>query len=64
MLIQGSALLLGASFIVAIGQGQSPTVTYIALAGFCLCRGVYDATIYATLFDVIEARATGQRRLA
>jgi MFS family permease len=61
MLVQGAALLAGVPFIYGMGQSGNLYTTYIFLALFGLCRGMYDANIYATLFDVIEPRyrATG-----
>ncbi len=63
LVIQAMALLLGVPFIWAMGQSQTLTGTYLALGGFGFFRGIYDANIYATLFDVIQpayrATATG-----
>ncbi len=56
MLVQAGALLAGVPFIVGMGQSADLHLTYFFLAGFGLFRGVYDANLYATLFDVIEPR--------
>jgi MFS family permease len=54
--LQASALLLGAPFIALLGAPSGPAVSYLALAGFGLFRGMYDSNIYASLFEVIEPR--------
>jgi sugar phosphate permease len=54
LIIQSAGLLLAVPFIVGMGQASTPGVTYICLAGFGFFRGVYDANLYATLFEVIE----------
>lgn len=54
LIIQSCGLLLGAPFIYFLGQASTPDLTYAALAGFGLFRGVYEANLYATLFEVIE----------
>lgn len=66
LILQATALLLGVPFIWLMGQSASLSGTYIALAGFGLCRGVYDANLYATLFDVVAPayRATSAGLMA
>ena len=66
LVLQACALLLGVPFIWYMGQSTSLTGTYVALAGFGFCRGVYDANIYATLFDVVAPayRATSSGLMA
>ncbi len=49
-------LLLGAPFIYWLGQAQSPTGFYVALALFGFFRGVYDSNLFASLYDVVEPR--------
>lgn len=56
LLIQCSGLLLAVPFIIGMGQATTTGVTYLCLAGFGFFRGVYDANLYATLFEVIEPR--------
>lgn len=51
--VQALGLLMGAPFIFAMGQSNTTTATYIFLAGFGFFRGIYDANIYTTLFEVI-----------
>ncbi|GAB2777690.1 MFS transporter [Rhabdobacter roseus] len=66
LVLQACALLLGVPFIWYMGQSTSLTGTYVALAAFGFCRGVYDANIYATLFDVVAPayRATSSGLMA
>ncbi|MHA4846717.1 MFS transporter [Flavitalea antarctica] len=52
--VQAFGLLLGAPFIYLMGQADSTIATYIFLGGFGFFRGVYDANIYTTLFEVIQ----------
>lgn len=54
--IQAVALLMGAPFIYLMGEGSGQAATYVGMAGFGLFRGIYDANIYASLFDVIRPR--------
>jgi MFS family permease len=49
-------LLLGAPFIFVLGRSEILGVVYVALAGFGLCRGLYDSNLFAALFDVIPPR--------
>ena len=49
-------LLLGAPFIYLLGASGSLAITYLALAGFGLFRGIYDSNLFAALFDVVEPR--------
>lgn len=54
--IQAVALLLGAPFLYLLGAGGTLLTVEIALGCFGLFRGVYDANIYAALYEVIEPR--------
>lgn len=56
LVIQGVGMLLGAPFIFAMGQGATLTIVYIALAGFGLFRGIYEANFITTIFAVIEPK--------
>ena len=56
LLIQSSGLLLGAPFIIGMGQGTTLATVYICLAGFGLFRGIYEANFITTIFAVIEPR--------
>lgn len=54
LVIQSIGLLLGAPFILGMGQASTPFSTYFFLSGFGFFRGIYEANLYATLFAVIE----------
>lgn len=54
LLLQGLALLGGAPFIWMLGTGWGLFAVYGALGLFGVFRGIYDAGIYASLFEVIE----------
>jgi len=54
LVIQSGGLLLGVPFIVGMGQAATPVWTFVCLAGFGFCRGLYEANLYTTLFEVIE----------
>ena len=54
LVIQATGLLLGVPFIVGMGQAATPFWTFVCLAGFGFCRGLYEANLYTTLFEVIE----------
>jgi MFS family permease len=50
------ALMLCAPFIWLMANGQNLWVVYAGLAAFGLFRGVYDANLYAAMFDAVENR--------
>lgn len=49
-------LLAGAPFIYLIGKSASLTMLYSALVLFGLFRGVYEANLWASLYDIIDVR--------
>jgi MFS family permease len=49
-------LLLGIPCLVLMGLADRLWLCYLGLAGFGLCRGIYDSNLFAALFDVIEPR--------
>jgi MFS family permease len=51
-----AGLLLGAPFIALMALTDNLVLCYVGLAGFGLCRGIYDSNLFAALFDVIEPR--------
>jgi MFS family permease len=59
--VQSLGLMLGAPFVFFAGWSGSLGTLIAALAGAGLCKGIYDANIFASLFDVIppEDRGTG-----
>lgn len=54
--LQGLALLLGAPFLGQLGSDHGAPALFVLLAIFGLFRGIYDAGIYASLYEVIEPR--------
>jgi len=49
-------LLWCAPCFVVMGLADQLWLCYAGLAGFGLCRGIYDSNLFAALFDVIEPR--------
>ena len=49
-------LFVGAPFICLMGKSGSLPVLYVALVLFGLCRGVYEANLWASLYDIIDIR--------
>jgi MFS family permease len=60
MLVQATGLLVGATFVGLVGLTNNVTTLLVAMTVFGLCKGLYDANIFASLYDVIEpgVRAT------
>lgn len=50
------ALIACGPFIWLAAEGQTPWLVYLALAGFGLFRGVYDANLYAAIFAEVDNR--------
>jgi MFS family permease len=59
MKVQGLGLLIGAPFVLAAGATNTVATLLIALGGFGFCKGIYDANIFATIYDVIDPRVRG-----
>ncbi|OLE12239.1 MAG: hypothetical protein AUG89_07990 [Acidobacteria bacterium 13_1_20CM_4_56_7] len=59
MLVQAIALLSGGPFVLLCGATKSMGLLVIALTAWGLFKGLYDANIFASVFDVIPARARG-----
>lgn len=60
MTVQGFGLLAGVPFLFLTGWTLSVPVLVLAMTGFGFFKGMYDANIWASLYDVIppERRAT------
>ncbi|HEV8132976.1 MAG TPA: MFS transporter [Acidobacteriota bacterium] len=60
MMAQALGLLAGAPFIFLTGWTLSVPLLILAMAGFGYFKGMYDANIFASLYDVVrpERRAT------
>jgi len=57
MLAQATGLLAGAGFIVLVGLTDRVGVLIAAMVCFGLCKGFYDAGIFASLYDVVHPRS-------
>ena len=57
--LQAVALLAGAPFALACGLAPTVGLTAAALVGVGLCKGVYDANIFASLYDVVRPSLRG-----
>lgn len=49
-------LLAGAPFIYLMGQSGSLPVLYVTLLLFGLFRGVYEANLWASVYDIVDVR--------
>jgi predicted MFS family arabinose efflux permease len=58
-LTQVTGLVLGLPFIVLLGVATERTTVYAALGLFGICRGLYDAALFTSLFAVMPARVRG-----
>lgn len=56
LISMGIALIWFAPFLFVCAITESQAVMYLALAAFGLCRGIYDAGLYAAIFDHVENR--------
>src|SRR5262249_18626933 len=59
MLTQSIGLLLGVPFIFLTGYTLSTTVLVLAMSGFGFFKGLYDANIWASLYDVVPPKRRG-----
>jgi hypothetical protein len=57
--VQALGLLLGVPFLFVSGWTRVVGAVIGALAGFGLAKGLYDANIWAALYDVVPARRRG-----
>lgn len=57
MLVQALGLLAGAGFVFLVGSTGDRVILMTSMVAFGLCKGVYDANIFASLYDVVEPRA-------
>jgi MFS family permease len=59
MLVQVLGVLGGAPFVLLCGQTQSVGWLLVALTAWGLFKGIYDANIFASVFDVVRPEARG-----
>lgn len=62
MMAQSIGLFAGFPFIFLTGWAFSVPVLVLAMTGFGFFKGIYDASVWASLYDVVpvERRATAQ----
>ena len=56
LVLQGSALLLGAPALYWIGTAGSVTATWTAMAVYGIFRGLFEVNTHASLFDVVPPK--------
>jgi MFS family permease len=59
MLTQALGLFLGIPFLFCTGWAASVPAVVLSMIGFGYCKGLYDANIFASLYDVVEVRQRG-----
>src|SRR5262249_54818349 len=59
ILVQALAVLAGAPFVFLCGHTQSVGWLILALSAWGLFKGIYDANIFASAFDVIPPEIRG-----
>src|SRR5262249_21918798 len=58
-LVQAIGVFGGAPFVVLCGLTKSTAVLIVALAAWGFFKGMYDANIFASMFDVVPEKARG-----
>ena len=59
MLAQSIGLLCGVPFLFVAGQARLVPILLMALVGFGFFKGLYDANIWASLYDVVPVHRRG-----
>jgi len=59
MLVQALGVLCGAPFVFLCGRSEWLPLTIAVLIAWGLCKGFYDANIFASVYDVIRPEARG-----
>ncbi|HYA25412.1 MAG TPA: MFS transporter [Terriglobales bacterium] len=59
VMVQGIALFLAAPFVFFCGRANSLAWAMVALTGWGLFKGFYDANIFASVFDVVAPEVRG-----
>jgi MFS family permease len=59
MIVQATGVLCAAPFVVICGQSHTFALTAVALVAWGFFKGVYDANIFASMYDVIRPEARG-----
>jgi MFS family permease len=58
-LVQAIGLLGGVGFIFFIGHSITATALFVSMTGFGLFKGLYDANIWASLYDFVPVEQRG-----
>lgn len=59
LIVQAAGVLGGAPFVVLCGMTQSVGWLIVALTAWGLFKGIYDANIFASVYDVVRPEARG-----
>lgn len=59
MAVQAIGVFAGAPFVVLCGLTQSIPWLIVALIGWGFCKGLYDANIFAAVYEVVRPEARG-----
>ncbi|MGI8988199.1 MAG: spinster family MFS transporter [Bryobacteraceae bacterium] len=59
VLVQAAGVFCGAPFVALCGITHSVTWLIVALTAWGFCKGMYDANIFASLFDVVRPEVRG-----
>jgi predicted MFS family arabinose efflux permease len=59
MFTQAAGLFLGTPFLFLTGWTRSAAVVLLAMSGFGFAKGIYDANIWASLFEVVPVQHRG-----
>lgn len=59
MFVQAAGLICGGPFVLLVGSTHSMTLLIVGLVGIGLAKGVYEANIFASLYDVIDPSLRG-----
>lgn len=57
MLAQAGGLLVGTAFVFMVGSTRDVPTLLVCMVCFGLAKGIYDAGIFASLYDVVPARS-------
>jgi sugar phosphate permease len=59
ILAQAMGLLVGAGFVALVGLTRDVPTLVFGMTAYGICKGFYDAGIFASLYDVVHPRARG-----
>ncbi len=59
MMTQAMGLLCGVPFLFLIGRTRVTSTLFLAMVGFGLFKGLYDANLWAALYDVVPRERRG-----